>query len=77
MTKKLLALYGLKWNLFAPDVPSRPVLIVDEAMRSSSEVEGLGVKFPGPTRPRRREIALTRIPSCVSSRRRVPVRHRS
>jgi hypothetical protein len=21
MTKKLLALYGLKWNLFAPDVP--------------------------------------------------------
>ena len=27
MNKKLLALYGLKWNPFAPDVPVEAVVI--------------------------------------------------
>ena len=35
MTKKLLQLYGLKWNPFAPDVPT-------DALRATARLESFG-----------------------------------
>ncbi|MGH8649651.1 MAG: hypothetical protein ACREUP_10155, partial [Burkholderiales bacterium] len=35
MTKKLLQLYGLKWNPFAPDVPT-------EALRPTPQIDSFG-----------------------------------
>src|SRR5260370_23116848 len=41
MTKKLLQLYGLKWNPFAPDVPTEALLITPRIESFTWRVEQL------------------------------------